>query len=162
MTTCLSNRLKAAPVPCRAFMSLFLSGVIALSCAGCSETTGDQTAVRLKEMGYTFDNLADEVAGRLKEARRRGTEKAPAKALSSGVLGGDADRGAGPGGNPFSIEAIAMDVAEKLRRMQYAHGDDKVLSDLGQALRDKKVPDDLVEPFLTKLKTIELPPASET
>jgi len=146
----------------RACLGLLLGCALVASSAGCSESTGDQTAARLKEMSYTFENLADEVAGRLKEARRRGTEKAPAKAPSSGVLGGDADRGAGPGGNPFSIDAIAMDVAEKLRRMQYVHGDDKVLSDLGEALRDKKVPTDLVEPFLARLKTIELPPESKT
>ena len=46
--------------------------------------------------------------------------------------------------------------------MQYAHSDDKVLDNLGEALRGQKVPDDLVEPFLAKLKTIELPPENKT
>lgn len=148
----------------RVALACGLGMAFALLGSGCGESNGDQTAARLQDIPYTFDNLADEVAGRLQEARRRGTEKAPAKLPSSGsgVLGGDAERGAGPGGNPFSIEAIALDVAEKLQRLQYAHADEKVLSNFGEALRGRKVPADLVEPFLAKLKTVELPPADKS
>lgn len=162
MTKSFPNRPLSPFAASRGAARLFLGAAVALGLAGCYQPTGDQTEARLKEMAYSLDNLVEEVAGRLKEARRRGTEKAPAKPPGTGVRGGDADRGDGPGGNPFSIEAIALDVADKLRGLQYAHSDDKVLKDLGESLREQKVPDDLVDPFLARLKAVELPPEKKS
>jgi hypothetical protein len=102
---------------------------------GCG-STGDQTSSRLKDMNYTVENLASEVAGRLKEADRRSALRETPAARPS--RSDDAGRSDGPGGNPFSIDEIGKDVAIKLSRIKNLEPQ-TALNELAALLKDRGV-----------------------
>jgi hypothetical protein len=104
------------PSPLRYPRSIWTWGLVFSSlCTACGcGSSADQTTARLKEMRYTIDNLATEVAGRLKEMDRRAALQQSSPAEFPMAPLGETHRSSGPGGNPFSIEQIGEDVALKL------------------------------------------------
>ncbi len=118
----------------------------------------DQTEARLKAMPYTLDNIAEEAANRFQAMQKR-----PSEAARGPVDGGDEGRGSisdGPGGNPFTIEAIAKDLVGKLQRLTDAPLELQ-LQELERKLKATKgLEDDELETLMQALKTAvaELPP----
>jgi hypothetical protein len=92
-----------------------IAGLLAaIAIGGCSGPR-DQTEARLKAMPYTLDNIAEEAANRFQAMQKRPSEAARGPAAA----GSEERPGAsdGPGGNPFTTEAIAKDLVGKLQRL---------------------------------------------
>lgn len=124
-----------------------LIGVSVLSgVSGCGPT-GDQTAIRRKEMEYTLENLTEEVAGRIKESDRRAAlmnQKGGSDLPTPPQSEAGSDRSNGPGGNPFSIERIGADVAVKLTRLSDADPE-SALVELPGKLKTKGVEQEKID-----------------
>ncbi|WP_437188041.1 hypothetical protein SH668x_001463 [Planctomicrobium sp. SH668] len=122
-------------------------GTASLGGCGLNSGSGDATAARLSEMGgYTMDVLVSEVSGRIKESKRRSNERKPA-------AGGGEDRTSsnGPGGNPFAMDRIASDVAEKLKSVPDGTSEAGVSQLIGK-LKEAKVDGALLTEFEVELK----------
>ncbi|WP_437191565.1 hypothetical protein [Planctomicrobium sp. SH527] len=135
----------------------FLSGtclLLSLLYSGCGLTnpSGDQTAKRLEQMDYTLENLSEEVAGRLKESKRRSAGKSPKREQPIKPAAGEEDRSNGPGGEPFSIDQIASDVATKILRIKDLTLEE-ALDKLATQLIDQGVPSAEVQQLVAAVNT---------
>tara|TARA_R110002095_G_scaffold196969_3_gene175911 strand:+ start:2469 stop:2885 length:417 start_codon:yes stop_codon:yes gene_type:complete len=112
------------------FALSFFSLCILLS--GCSKEE-DPIEARLKEVGYTPEKIVREL-----ELRIINLDKMPTlKKRSEEGAKLDGDRNDGPGGDPFTFEAIIKDIKEKIDQLQERSGKEiNVLEEVKQKIEN--------------------------
>ncbi|GAA5505206.1 hypothetical protein [Novipirellula caenicola] len=137
-------------------------GLVSLSLPGCGSGENAIQA-RLKEVAYTPEKLVAELAVRLKtmdggggrrvnEASRSGGET-PNEDGRGGGPGAQASPGDGPGGNPFTLEAIAADIKSKINAMQDAAGEQEdVMAKVVAEIEKSEIKDDLKQKVIAAIR----------
>ncbi|EMI16301.1 hypothetical protein RMSM_06780 [Rhodopirellula maiorica SM1] len=136
--------------------------LILLPVTGCGSGENAIQA-RLKEVAYTPEKLVAELAvrlktmdggggGRVNEASRSGGET-PNEDGRGGGPGAQASPGDGPGGNPFTLEAIAADIKTKINSMQEAAGEQEdVMAKVVAEIEKSDIKDDLKQKVIAAIR----------
>ena len=143
-------------------LSLLLTALVLSGCGGESE---NPIEARLRQEGYTAETLVSELETRLamleqsggrgmSEAARSGPESPNEDGRDSGPgMARVSGPGDGPGGNPYTFEAIISDIREKIKFIQTSAGEDTdVRADVISAVESSNIPATMKEKVLEALK----------